>query len=423
VLDIGRLALNSLVFMGLLYLIMEESGHGAWTGTAFLTAAVLHMLLARASWKWLPAFRHETLTLLIGGLSFASLALPVQLDGAWVCVGWSIEGLILAWFALRAGSRTLQAGAMLLGLIGIGKALLYDIVLYETPPELFLNARFGAGAVSALLLAAQSFLYARMPAEDSKRKASMEKPLLTSAVLGMIVIMIADAFWTIGANEPEAWLLTTAGLLAAGTVTVMLAAHRAPCRRLAVFLLFVIPAKILLLDLPVCYLALLPREHTLFLSMFFWLQLLILAGLLLINRWLLAEGKAEFWSGKRGTGLNLMAQASGILLVSFEFGRVREAWADTSITLWWSLCALALVGWGFVRKHGTYRYAGLFLFGITAFKIFFIDLAGLTGLSRIAALIGAGILLLLLSLLYQQLSSRLLETGSETEREGEEVGS
>ena len=127
--DVFRLAANSLALLGAVYWIFESAQLSNWTGTAFLVLALLHAGLARLGWSWRPSCRDEILALLIGALTFASLALPIQLDGAWVSLGWAIEGALLAWFALRIGSVPLQIGAMGLGLLGLAKSAFFDFTL------------------------------------------------------------------------------------------------------------------------------------------------------------------------------------------------------------------------------------------------------------------------------------------------------
>ena len=58
-------------------------------------------------------------------------------------------------------------------------------------------------------------------------------------------------------------------------------------------------------------------------------------------------------------------------------------------------------------KAAALRWQGLVLFGITTLKVFFSDLSYLSGLYRIASSIALGVVLLIVSFLYQRsLTSR-----------------
>ena len=84
---------------------------------------------------------------------------------------------------------------------------------------------------------------------------------------------------------------------------------------------------------------------------------------------------------------------------------------STGITIWWAVCALSLAIFGLVKNTARHRYLALALFGMTLVKVFFVDLGDLKGLYRVGAFMGLGVLLLVLSFLYQRLSQRLAEMG------------
>ena len=67
------------------------------------------------------------------------------------------------------------------------------------------------------------------------------------------------------------------------------------------------------------------------------------------------------------------------------------------------------------------RYLALCLFGLTVVKVFISDFAGLEGLQRVAAFIGVGILLLVVSYAYQRVAERVLggrDPVADTSRQG-----
>jgi uncharacterized membrane protein len=54
---------------------------------------------------------------------------------------------------------------------------------------------------------------------------------------------------------------------------------------------------------------------------------------------------------------------------------------------------------------------GLILFGLTTLKVLFVDSSELKGIERIAAFMVTGVLLLVLSFIYQKVSARFLTPG------------
>ncbi len=410
-LDQLRLALCSLALLGAVYWIFEEAGIDDWTATAFLVLALAHAGLARLGWRWLPFCRDEVLVLLIGALTFASLALPIQLDGVWVSLGWAIEGVLLAWFALRIGSVPLQFGAIGLGLLGLGKSALYDFTLYEAPPRLFLNGRFAVGLLSAAALGAQGRLHGRSEKTAAPKSGSpWSETLACVAVLGLLLAIFTDGILIMGMDDPWMWLMTTAAIAAAGAALAL--AVTPDSNRmlwgLGVFFLLVVPLKMVAFDCPMPWGCCGAGYHA-FRNGVFWLQLVNLAVVLAVVGRLAGRG---FLAGRGGFTtdqlINLLSLGAGIAVVTLEIYRYRSPWAQSLITLWWAVCALALAVTGLARRRAYLRYMALFVFGLTVIKVFLVDLAGLSGLQRVAAFMGLGVLLLILSYAYQRVAPLLM---------------
>jgi uncharacterized membrane protein len=70
--------------------------------------------------------------------------------------------------------------------------------------------------------------------------------------------------------------------------------------------------------------------------------------------------------------------------------------------LFWTLYASLLVAFGVRMKSAFLRWQGLALFGLTTLKVFFVDLSDLSGFYRILSAIALGIVLLIVSFVYQR---------------------
>ena len=73
----------------------------------------------------------------------------------------------------------------------------------------------------------------------------------------------------------------------------------------------------------------------------------------------------------------------------------------------WAVYSIILVSIGMWKKNVFPRIFAIVLFGITIFKVFLIDLSFLTGISRIASFIVLGIILLLVSYMYQRFQEKV----------------
>jgi len=392
--DMIRLVAASLLLLGAVYGLLADADKQQWIGGAFLLMALLHVALAQFSYKVLTRFNSEILTFLIGGLSFATLALPAQLDGEWVSLGWALEGVLLAWFAVRVKSRVLQAAAFLLGLIGMMKGLLFDVTLYQTAPTLFFNARFVVGLLSAALLGVQGKLAGRFP--DGKNTTDWQDALWWVGVLGVVLVFFADIFWTLGADDGFSWLITSVMLLGTGTAVVLFAPRSSSVTRLGSVLLLAVPFKLLVIDAWQSYG-----------TGILWIELLMVLVIIgtLIPRIAARDTGLVFKTMTFSRVLNMASLAAGIGVVSVEIGRQPADWADMAITILWAICALTLILFGMKRRVAAHRYFGLVLFGLATLKVMVIDSSELQGLERIGAFIGTGLLLLALSFAYQKASA------------------
>jgi len=405
--DIIRLLFASLLLLCAIYWLLSDADMKEWVGFSFLLLALIHVALAWFAFKVLSRFNGEILAFLSGGLIFATLALPAQLDGEWVSIGWAIEGVVLAWFATRVRSRVLQSAAFLLGLIGIMKALLFDVSLYDCTPALFLNARFIVGLLSAALLGIQGKIAGHFP--DKGTSSNWQDVMWWTGVLAAVVIFFADTFWTLGLNDAFSWLITSLILLAAGAALVLFAPPKSSVTILGSLLLLLVPAKILLLD--TCF-VLEFRLYRLpsFYNAVIWTQLVIVGIIILLFRAPTFSRKTRLImpAPMFARILNILSLVAGIGVISIEILQQKRSWADMAVTIFWAVSALALILFGMKQKSSAHRYFGLALFGITTLKVLLVDSSELKGLERIAAFIGTGILLLALSFAYQKVSSWFL---------------
>ena len=74
----------------------------------------------------------------------------------------------------------------------------------------------------------------------------------------------------------------------------------------------------------------------------------------------------------------------------------------------WGSYALALVVAGIRMQQRLLRLLGIFLFAITLTKLFLIDIGQLSTLGKIIAFVALGILLLVISFLYQRFKDVIL---------------
>ncbi len=400
-----RLMLASVLLLAAVFTLLDDSAFSIWTGLCFVGCAAMHVGLAWFGFRVFPNFTHEILSLLAGAILFAALALPVQLDGAWVSAGWALEGVLLAWIASRTRSAALRALGVLLGIIGILKGLAYDGSLYELTPEPFLNARFIIGILAAGLMGVQGWL-----AHRSEWKSS-GSGYIGVAVLSGLAIAISDAFWTMGMDSIMAWGVVSWVMLIAGALLRKLGSGGNRLDWLGAVILAIVPLCVWFFGWGFAHEI---RGAGAFMHAWIWIELGTVA--LALACWFLsnphhaiekttAEARASSMPVSAGMGMVLLSMASGIALISAELLHSSERWGSMAMTLFWALSSVVLILTGLARQQIAVRYLGLALVVLCAGKVVMVDSTQLEGLARIGAYIGSGVLLLVLSFVYQRASN------------------
>jgi uncharacterized membrane protein len=142
-LDILVVVANSFAYLGALYIMLWPQDR--WPLTLLVLAlSAGQILVARLVPP--PKSGESPLTrLLFAGLAltFATLAIPIRLDGKWITLAFAVEGAILVWTGFRSMTGHLRAGGyFLLALAAI------RLLIFPLPASQFLlNERFAAYAV------------------------------------------------------------------------------------------------------------------------------------------------------------------------------------------------------------------------------------------------------------------------------------
>ncbi len=95
---------------------------------------------------------------------------------------------------------------------------------------------------------------------------------------------------------------------------------------------------------------------------------------------------------------------SNELLHWMQILHVQEA-ERTSLSILWGLYSLCLISYGIVKKRKASRIVAISLFGFTLLKLFVFDLSTLGAGAKTIAFVGLGLLLLLISFLYNKYKS------------------
>lgn len=156
-LEIAIVVTNAFSYLIVLRLMLWDDFRWGLT-FAVLALAAAHLFAERALPRKDSAANRLAHMLYDGlALTFATLAIPIRLEGKWITLGFAAEGLALIWSGLRARSLALRAaGLVLFALVAIRLAIL--VVTAHATTAFLLNERFLTLALCAACWLAAFFV-------------------------------------------------------------------------------------------------------------------------------------------------------------------------------------------------------------------------------------------------------------------------
>ncbi len=186
------------------YLLVRDMAWGpAWAASAF---ALFHIVLGGALMRGRDT-RYGLLgeAHVIVGTIFATLAIPLALEGVWTGATWAVEAAGMYWLGARQRREYARAFALLV-LAGAAARLMAGLALdlrHDTP--LLVGSTLGMG-ILVIALGAMDAVRRRMPAAENGAVEGINTVLLpfsAAAALATLVWMVLPPMW---AGAATAWL-------------------------------------------------------------------------------------------------------------------------------------------------------------------------------------------------------------------------
>jgi uncharacterized membrane protein len=449
-LDLIMVFANALLYFGASYGLLEERYQ---SGLGLFAVLVSAFYLALGYFIYRRDREDRLLLYTFYGLAilFAVLAVPIQFSQHWVTMGWAIEGAILTWIGLRVDDRISRFGAATIFLIAAAHWLLIDVADFDYQTNGTFVPLWNRRALSCAVLIAALMLAALFYKRYGERVEANERAMLGGfCALGAnalgVTLLSLDAntyFQQAMARQNQSaraqWerldstrQLTLTILWASYAVMMLFVGIRRqlkPVRVAGLFLLALALAKSLAVDLryydAVWHAPLLNQTFAIFIT---------LIGATGLGAWLYARAAGLEENERRAVFplllitanalavLALSVEATGyfdarIALAGSDYDKVRDLRLAQQLwlTVVWAVYGGALLTIGLVRRRPLLRMMALVLLGMTIVKVYVLDIWSLAKLYRIGALILLGVVLLLVSFLYQPLRRRLAEAEDDAE--------
>ena len=453
--DIVLILLNSFVFFALGYSILTDHQVGKDLLGAFSVGnAIIHFALAMVIKKW--SSDDHTLHHLILGLAlvFATVAVPVQFDGNWVTMIWAMEAALLFWIGRTKSTAVfeqLSYPMMVLAFASIAQDWLLEYSSYfPLSPESRITPIFNIHFLTSVLFVMafafinylnrlERFSTAVVPQGFLFRVFKILIPgILLMAVYFSFLVEIIN-YWqqlyldsAIGIVAEDAkifpgkyrdadlltfkhiWLINYSLLFVSALAFSNLRKIRNPqLGRISMVLIFA--AMILFLthglyslsDLRESYLdQTMAQYHDrgIFHILIRYVSLLFVAltlfAAIVVRREQMAKAgfKAIF---ELGVHLSIVWILSSELIHWMDMADSSQSY-KLGLSILWGVYSLFLIVLGIWKKRKYLRMGAIVLFAVTLIKLFFYDIAHLNTISKTIVFVSLGVLLLIISYLYNR---------------------
>ncbi len=413
----------------------------AYKGSFTIALAVLNMLFAYPLYRRKEIDRNLVYLLIGLVLTFVSLTAPVQLNGNYITLFWAIETVLLLWLSQKSEIRLLKTTSLIIvGSMLISLLMDWDKYYFsysENILSVILNRVFITGVVVLVAL----FAYAKLLANETQtyfiKKLSLEKYRRFIAVLMVVMGYFVPVFEIAYQVDNRYDFVQLSGIAIGFYTYLYILLHLIFSKRAGIgFLqksfawisafLVVLYALAVHLDFKEIVHRYLDNQTNTTFALWHYLTVLMVLAMVYWAWKYLNENK------KTGNVILWVLIIMSVYLLSNELDYTvlylskpaLEQASEISLSVhkigWpilWAVVAFVLMILGMKHKISTLRIISLSLFFFTLLKLFAVDVWDMSKGGRIAALISLGIILLVVSFLYQKLKKLIFEDESQNDEE------
>lgn len=439
---------NNFVFYISSMLVLKEY---AWQYKGIYTVlmGISNFILAFLLQKKFKSDKNLVYLLLGMTLTFATLAAPVQLKGSYITMFWAAETLLLVWLAQRTQLKAFKLASapvaflMFISLV-IDLSDFYGTYEYVKLP-IFVNKACITGLFSAVALFLASVLLSKEKREENPKwfdfhpQAYGKVLLITSLIFAYTTGMLetyhqSDSY--IYSGDSVAGICFFYHFAVTGLVGLIMLRRYTTARGIISFVILCLNIFLYLIAYSIIpYEELRSRaygEHGSYLAFVFHfgsILFLVLHFILVIrsgiqqNNFVVKAKAALTWIfGFFGIFIlsnevlmNFMeAKMLGFthpdyFIVQDVYDYMKSQIIKTALPVSWGLISFALLSFGIKRQIRPLRILALVLLAATLIKLFFYDIKDVSEAGKIVAFILLGVLLLVMSFMYQKIKAILMD--------------
>lgn len=452
--DIILLMINSFVFYGIGYSILDNHQTGSqFLGLFTLINAVVHFVASIIIYRQKLADRN--IYYLIAGLVliFITITIPIQLDGNWVTLMWAGEAALLFWIGRTKNVlfyEKLSYPLMLLAFISILQDWGYVYNTYNAEiPATRITAILNVNFLTSILFIA-AFVFINILNQKQKHPINLESQkgilkIISFAIPAILIFTIYNAFrmeiatywdqlytdseikvnaenqdysdyyWNIDFRLFKSiWIINYSLLFA--TILAFVNLKRIKNQQFGLINLGLIAIAIVVFLILGLYNLSELRENYLeqTLTQYYkrgtvnlWLRYISFSFVALSLYAIYLYIKKGFIQHNFKVAFELLSHTAILWIASSELINWMDIFKSEQsyklgLSILWGMYSLFLIAFGIWKKNKPMRIGAMALFGITLIKLFFYDISHLNTISKTIVFVSLGILLLIISFLYNK---------------------
>ena len=433
--DIFSVLSNSFIFYGLGIGILSGNPTAShYYGLFTLLNAIIHFGISVLIYK--KKLADKSLFYLVIGmvLTFITIAIPVQLSGKWVTLAWAFQGMLL--FYLGRSKKvsfyeTLSYIVMILALISLFEDWFrYDA---ETP---ILNSQFLNSILFVVAFGLIVYFQKKYPTEETEKK-SVIVSVMNHFVPAVFVLVLYNAirleisnYWDLKIyknqtyfsdfyNYRDIWILNFTLLYLSALFLIIATKVKNKFFETATLVLSTIAILIFLFNglytqSELIYSYYNPDAKAIFTTGFF---AVVIHYISLLCLGILAYQIYNYFGNKLEKNRSFFEVALSVLIIWIISAEMliwihaNNSWTNSKLglSILWGVLSLLLISYGIWKNRKQMRILAIVLFGITLVKLFFYDIAQLNTIRKTIVFVSLGILLLIISFLYNKYKHLLLD--------------
>jgi uncharacterized membrane protein len=377
------------------------------------------------------------LYLLIGiTLTFISITAPLQLHGNYITLFWASEAVLMYWLFTKSKIRIIQYSAILVWLLML-ISLLMDWVKLYTNNSYTLVVILNKGFITTIFTAAATYLLFILRNKESKNSEDPSPAIIPGKTLfricAILLLFAAGALeinyqfnhYYPNANFSMLYLLLYTVAFASILTAVTQKVKQLQLHWQIVAALFSVCVLFYFFSIPQTFsiqAGIIEANRSMGHFVAHWILTILIGTVLFRLIQLVRNNKTNLISSFYFITWVLCVVTVIYLSVEIHLlsnhifygtgnplANIQRVYIKTGLPILWGLCSFAFMWLGMRNKYKTLRIISLSLFTLTLAKLFIFDIRNIPAGGKIAAFFCLGILLLVVSFMYQRLKKIIID--------------